>query len=233
MNKHVKPLTVLAAFLAAPTAFAGFGSTPQQFTSDAVVWNPGDGAVKLTFDPFNDAGGTRELTSIEFWTSIVVDSDGGLLENDSPVAVEAGDYVFGFNVNHLTSWDNGLPMFSFGASSTPTPTVDLGASDGVEGSGPDTHLYTWGLKALDIFDFITILPEDESRFLGNDPLSLTITPTVNPTLPFPPPALNFTLVNHSEFVEYGLIYNYREVPAPASSLALIGAGALCARRRRS
>lgn len=233
MKKRTPLFTLSALAIAAPAATAGLGQDPIQFTSDAADWVAGQGPVTLTLDPFDGMGGTRELVAIDLWCSIVIDTDGGLIENGSDVAVEPEDYSFDFFINHSTEWDNGLPLGGLGASSAPTPSVPLAASDGVDSSGPDTFHYTWGLKELDIFAQIAIVEQDFFRFEGNAPISFDVLPVIFPSAVFPPPVLDFTLLNHREFIEYGIGYRYREVPAPASSIAILGAGALSFRRRRN
>ncbi|MEQ9616868.1 MAG: choice-of-anchor E domain-containing protein [Phycisphaerales bacterium] len=210
----------------------GFGPPePIVLTSDFQEWERGNGSVTLTLDHFDTLGGTRELVGVSVFFDAIVDMTVGV-ENLGDVSVDSSEYSFSFELTNQSNWSIPFAPGVLGGGSAPTPSVNLGPSDGVAGSGPDFHEYMFGLKDLDILNFFDVLESDWSAFIGSGQFTVDVTPLVSfPSSP-PPPFLNFDTVWHQQAIEIGIQYTYAEVPAPGAVFLAALAPAAMIRRKR-
>ncbi len=223
-------------------------------------YNPAVDFAFPEFAKFDTMGGTRELTgvtlsydqSISFTTR---------LEQNSPVALDAG--VFFVDIVYLslhqlgTIDDNPNPPFLGPGAAGDVYSPALGATDGFNGSGPDTYeaLFDSGMfnftaeyaagadqDYLDVFvgqgTLTTVLGGFTELFGGfnSDPGF----PDVDPNNPPEGPFNMFEDPYYGVFVDFPEIrhqgtitatFEYQPVPAPAS-IALVGLGSLAMTRRR-
>ncbi len=239
MTRTTLTLPLLAAAGLVATAAPAFGDArglfptdPTIFTSDFQVWEDGDAPVTLTLDRFDTLGGSRELTAVTFFFDAVVDMTVGV-ENLGDTPVDSSDYSFSFELTEQSNWSIPFSPGVLGGNTAPTPSVSLGASDGIEGSGADFHEYVFGIEDLDIFSFFEVSEEDHSAFIGTGQFTVDITPLVSfPSSP-PPPFLNFDTVLHQQAVEISVQYVYSEVPAPGGVAMGALAATVVTRRRRT
>ena len=248
------------ALLATIPTIAGAGTQTQ-----TVDFNNTDFAGEfISFDRFDTMGGTRELTGLRlsydqsFALEILVESNG-------PTGVSAGDWDLeaGFYGLHqfgvVTHGNDSFPLVGTGGIFD-VFTADLGASDGFNGTGPDTYLASLsasnvfvgnydrttnhGGQMLDVFtgegEFETYL-NAISEFLGqwhNDP-GWEIDPDNLPDGPWGDGPLgdpyygffaSFVSMSHIGSIE--VTFEYATVPAPGGAALLLGAGFVGLRRRR-
>lgn len=144
--KHI-PTAILIGMLAG-TAGADTVSTSVEFNNSGY-----DGTI-ISFDAFDDLGGTRQLTGVTLSYNQTMEFD-LTIESNGYTAVQAGDWVLDagfYGVHQLGVFDGrggdggpNYPVIGTGGVYTPVAfTGDLGASDGYNQSGPDTIQATFG-----------------------------------------------------------------------------------------
>ncbi len=257
---------ITAGLLAAIPAMAQAGIQTQSVNFDYSAFTGG----YISFDRFDSAGGTRELTGVRlsydqnFDLSVLVESNG-------PTSLSAGDWdieagfssihQFGILNDGRRGGDGGqnLPVIGTGGVFG-TFTADLGASDGYNGTGPDTYIgnasfssvfmddydrsTTLGGQMLDAFSgegtldtFIGGLSEILGQW-HNDPMWV-VDPDNPPEgpwddNPFIDPYYGFfatfLTMQHSGSID--VTFEYTTVPAPAGIALFLGAGFVGCRRRR-
>lgn len=251
----MKITAALIAMLAAGTASAQTETQIVPFD-----YNPNVDFAFPEFSKFDTMGGTRELTGVTLSYDQSI-SFTAKLEQNSPVALDAG--VFFVDIVYLslhqlgTVDDDPNPPFLGPGAAGDNYSPALGASDGYNGSGPDTYeaLFDSGMfnftaeynptdhqAFLDVFigqgTLTTVLGGFTELFGGynSDPGFPDVDPNNPPQGPFSPFEDPYygVFVDFPEIRHQGTItatFEYQMVPAPAS-LALIGVGALGATRRR-
>lgn len=144
--KQVATSLLIAAIAGA--AHADTVSTSTQFSNQNY-----DGTI-VSFDAFDDMGGTRQLTGVTLSYNQTMEFD-LTIESNGYTALNAGDWLLdaGFYGVHQMGVYDGLggdggpnyPVIGTGGVYTPVAfTGDLGASDGYNQSGPDTIHATFG-----------------------------------------------------------------------------------------
>ena len=145
MNKVATTLLIAAL---SGTTLADTVSTQTEFTNSNY-----DGTI-VSFDAFDDMGGTRQLTGVTLSYNQTMEFD-LTIESNGYTALNAGDWTVeaGFYGVHQLGVYDGLggdggpsyPVIGTGGVYTPVAfTGDLGASDGYNQSGPDTIHGTFG-----------------------------------------------------------------------------------------
>ena len=256
---HARTATMIVGLLA--TA-AGAETISQQVDFSIDGFQGGT----ITFDRFDDMGGTRELTGVSFSYDQTIEFD-MTIESNGYTGLEQGDWLLdaGYRTLHQMGvygrGDGGpsYPAFGAGGFYAIQISADLGASDGYNGSGPDTY----NLTAGESFIFNESFSNDTSfgqnvlqsvmgegqldTFMGgftdlffewvNDP-NWVVDPNNPPDGPFDGPFqdpyygifVSFDRILHSGSLTIN--YEYSVVPAPSGLLLMSGAGMLAIRRRR-
>lgn len=212
------------------------------------------------FQQFDTMGGTRELIGVTLSYDQTI-SFTARLEQNSPVELEEGvffaDIVY-LSLHQLGTVDDNpdAPFLGPGAAGD-VYSPALGASDGYNGSGPDTFT---AMFESGMFNFTAEYAAGTDQdyidvFIGDGTLTTVLGgfteifggynsdpgfPDVDPNNPPDGPFFPFQDPYYGVFVEIPTLrhqgtitatFEYRVVPAPAS-LAMLGIGALGAMRRR-
>ena len=252
------------AILAAIGSLAHAGTVTQTVEFDYSALE----GTTINFDRFDDMGGARALTGIRLTYDHTVDL-AIRIESNGPTGVAAGDWDVeaGFSAIHQFGlYDDGrrggdgptIPLVGIGGVFD-IFTADLGASDGYNGTGPDTYVGTasnhvirnvnydgsteTGMQMLDIFSQegqLATFMGGFSEILGqwhNDPM-WEVDPNNPPDGPFDGPFgdpyygffATFESIQHSGSI--AITFEYATVPTPAGMSLLLGAGLVGSRRRR-
>lgn len=224
-------------------------------------YNANTGEI-VTFQRFDDMGGTRQLTGMHFSYDQSIRMD-MTIESNGYTALSAGDWSLDAGFNSLHQYglvdDNPNAPFSGPGAIFDNITADLGVSDGYNQSGPDTYyatiadsfVYEFGFDGSNsisqtMFETFTGTEELDTYFNGfaelffvwvNDP-NWVVDPKNPPDGPFDGPFSEpyyGIFVTIDQILHSGTItltYEYENVPAPSGLLALSGAGLIASRRRR-
>lgn len=217
----ILPLTAVAVLGMTDAASAELvGLADVQTQSFAFPLSPG--AQVLSFDQFDDQGGTRLLDRV----TLEVDGMIGALvtaENDSVLpAPDFGVSIAGFmNVDFATLGTN------FGFDETFLTDGSVTPTDGVEGSGTD--FWDFGLVAADASDQDSTT-SGLAGFVGLGTLDATVSAAGGFSVVG---STDSTLVisNFGGAGEVTVVYEYTLVPAPGA-MALMGLAGLVSRTRR-
>lgn len=254
----MKPITTILMI----SALAG--AAQADIETQVVNFSHGFEGELVSFQMFDTLGGTRELTglSLSYDQSITLDV---LVESNGYTAVSNGDWFadIAFNSLHqfgvITEGGDGgeNPPFIGPGAIFQSISADLGASDGYNGTGPDTYSTSitdsyvfnasydsstaFGLRMFDAFTgegtLDTFFAGFSELFGGwiNDP-GWVVDPNNPPEGPFSffeDPYYGF-FVSFEQLIHEGAItvtYEYTSVPTPGGT-ALLGLGGLVALRRR-
>ena len=251
------PIALAALAAAVPLANAGTETHSVDFSHGF------DGEI-VTFQRFDTMGGTRQLNSMTFSydQSITLDFH---VESNGYTALAAGDWETSIAYNSLHQYglvqnDPNPPFSGPGAAFEGGITADLAASDGYNGTGPDTYYgsidtgtfnYTFSADAStsggastlaaftgsdDLDTFFSGFTEIFGGFI-NDP-GWIVDPNNPPEGPFMPPFeqpyygffVSLDSLTHAGTIT--VTYDYTLVPAPATATLLAPAALLAGRRRR-
>ena len=253
------------ALLATIPTIAGAGIQTQTVDFDYSAFT----GANISFARFDSMGGTRELTGLrisydqQFDLEVLVESNGPTSLSAGDWDIEAGFYsLHQFGVFSDGRGGDGGPSFPLIGTGGVFDvfTADLGASDGYNGTGPDTYIgsasnasvfmmdydrsTTLGGDLLDVFTGGGVLETfigGISEILGqwhNDPM-WEVDPNNPPDgpwddNPFIDPYYGFfstfLTLEHSGSID--VTFEYATVPAPGGAALLLGAGFVGLRRRR-
>ena len=263
-EQRMKKYITVALMAAIPT-IANADTQTQTVDFDYSAFTGGN----ISFDQFDSMGGTRELTGLRLTYDQTFDLE-VLVESNGPTSLSAGDWdieagfysLHQFGVVTDGRGGDGGPTFPLIGSGGVFDvfTADLGASDGYNGTGPDTFIgsasfnsvfmmdydrsTTLGGNLLDVFSGEGVLDTyigGISEILGqwhNDPMWV-VDPNNPPEgpwddNPFIDPYYGFfatfLTMQHSGSIE--VAFEYTTVPAPGGTALLLGAGLVGLRRRR-
>ncbi len=247
---------------------AGIGSAVADTISTQAEYHiDGFTGGTITFDRFDDMNGSRQLTGVSFSYDQTIEFD-LTIESNGYTPLSAGDWTMEagvYSIHQLgvieQEGDGGPNYPLFGAGGVYAPpgfSVDLGASDGYNQSGPDTHQQTFGEHFTFSQSFNTgsdfgqrvleaVTGEGElDTFMGqisdlyfewvNDP-NWIVDPKNPPDGPFFPGQDPYygIFVSFDRIVQSGTLtvtYEYTSVPAPSALLSLSGMGLIAMRRKR-
>lgn len=241
MGNQTKTGRLAAILVAAAAATASAENTiTQTFNFD---WDSSQPFLMPTFDAFDTMGGTRELTRVSLSTqaSMTIDIT---IENYDAVPYDAGTWTAGVSQSAVLFFqgddgggdDDGesAPGFGLGGVFAGGITGDLSAGDGgfPFGTPGDVKVVT---SASDSFS--TVRDADASSFdffSSGEPLTALLGTLSDAFVDVPGGGGGGIFINITDTAMSGsisLVYEYALIPAPGG-LALLGAGALVASRRR-
>ncbi len=186
----------------------------------------GNGFPTFSIDYFDTLGGSRTLTgvTIELAGTSTLEA---FTENlgDQPI----NDWNFDFAVLPvLEILDFKKFAVPFDQADYPTVVLDLAASDGVEGSGPDfAHIPE---RMIDLADVVDIGPGDLALFTGTGSVDAFL--GLPFLFPFPPGPTD-TSWERSEAGTLTVTYTYVPEPTTMSLLSLGGISLVARRRQRA
>lgn len=183
-------------------------------------------AVLLDYDPFDDMGGTRELTGVSFSFESLY-SLNMLAENGEDEPISGDDWF----IETVTLFQMGLDELFLGALDVAfigVLSADLAPNDGVPMEGPDS--IAWAFEGS--MDGSVNLAESEFDRFTNGPITADAYPFLSLAITPPPPFFDLYITDHIHTGAVTLTYAYDLVPTPGAAgvLALAGLGGV--RRRR-
>lgn len=193
----------------------------------AYTWSVLDGnePTTLTFPLFDTMGGVRQLTGVTVGLEGALTLDMNA-ENQEEESVGEGEWFVESALFMQLAFDTldlggvtgvGLGVFS----------ADLGANDGIKGSGPD--FVKWSYDD-DVSALVEILEGDFGAFEGEGDLGAELYPFLSLALSAPPPLVFVDVADHQHSGAVTLTYEFVTVPAPGA-LGVLGLGLVWRRRR--
>ncbi|MFK7883840.1 MAG: hypothetical protein AB8F26_06625 [Phycisphaerales bacterium] len=225
--------TAIALIVAAASGTALGGDSIVQSTDFS--WDVNSGFQITTFDAFDDAGGTRELTGVGFELNAFADWDVTALNFDT-MEFETGEWfangLTNFNVLFGDFGPDSVERIS-GAVSFNGLTGALGAGSGSPFGPPGDPVVSDSFSGF--IGSAMDLDADEFSAFTNGPVSTNLISFTDITIDGPNGAPGIISVNTDALTSSGsltLTYQYRNVPTPAAGAILGIVGLLGARRRR-
>ncbi len=168
----LKGITTVTTALAVGAAVCGITNAGE--STQTVVYGIEDPnasqEVTLSFAPFDDADGSRQLIAVELSFEQEMDCSAAVENNGSEPIPTAG-----LNVVSMTTVSVEDALDAFDASSDYFESDVLGPSDGRRGYGADFfHFGTLGAEGLAGGDFLLAGGEDLMPFVGSGPIQVTI-----------------------------------------------------------